>query len=383
MPMEDFVKVLIVGLFIFALAIVVLGQLPSVLDESDEKTIDSGTIYSSIAVGDVGLISSRSRDIPLGSFSVGYTLGKDNALSEDRVVIENGWFRKNSKHIRFSGIDADRAIIEFDVSDMNDYGNLSIYLNNELIYNNLTYMRRFMLLAEDLLDDNELVISATSSAFKFWAPTTYVLENINVDIERFDDKTNVMPFEIFPYEFDGWGRGTLSFSVDAVEGYENLLVMINGKTVYEGRPLPGDIIEKDFTKKDTSLTIGENLITFKTGKGVNYDMENIGLTIFYYASGEANTKVINFNADRWWTILAETANVTGELKFFVEKVNLDSGITVYLNDKVYYLPHLNEKEWVYLDFNSDDLKPDDNELKFSATGSYRVGALELNVVAKQ
>ncbi|MFH1127655.1 MAG: hypothetical protein V1718_06110 [archaeon] len=380
--MEDFVKVFVVGLFIFALALVVLGQVPNE-PVDDKKQIDKDTIYSKESLGDIGLISSRSRIIKLGSFDVGYTLGKDKAVTEDKALIENGWFRKNSKEIRFPGLDADKAIIEFDVADMNDYGNLSISLNGDVIYTNITYPRKFMLVVEDISPENNLIISAASSGFKFWAPTTYLLENINVVVEKFDDKTKVIPFEIFPYEYEGWGHGTLSFSVDDTEGLADFMALINGKTVYEGRPLPGDIIEKEFTKKDMSLALGENLITFKTRKGVTYDLKNAELAIFYYAGGESNTKVVNFDADRWWKILSETANVTGEIRFFVEKVNIDSGITVYFNDKTYHIPHLAENEWFSLEFTSEDLKEKDNELKFSATGSYRLDALEIKVAAKE
>ncbi|MEA3342964.1 MAG: hypothetical protein U9Q92_02260 [archaeon] len=380
--MEDFVKVLVVGLFIFALALVVLGQMPE--DQEDKKeTIDEGMIYTSEALGDIGHITSRTRTIRLGNFNVGYTLGKDNPFEEDAATIKNGWFAKASKTIRFSGNDADKAVIEFNVDDMNDYGSLCLFLNGDEIYHNITYPRKFALVVEDLEDDNELVISATSSGPKFWAPTTYILKDISVVIERFDDKTKVIAFEIFPYEYSGWGHGTLSYSVDDSEGFADLITLINGKIVYEGRPLPGDIIEKDFTRKDTNLIPGENLITFKTRKGVSYDLENVELTVSYYGSGESNIKVINFDADQWWTILAETANVTGEIRFFVEKVNLDSGITVYFNDKRNHIQHMEEKEWFTMEFTSDDLREKDNELKFSATGSYRIGKLEVNVVAKE
>lgn len=380
--MEDFVKVLAVGLFIFALALVVLGQMPG--DQADDKkTIDEGMIYTSDALGDIGHITSRARTIKLGTFTVGYTLGKNNAFEEDTATIKNGWFVKASKTIRFSGNDADKAVIEFSVADMNDYGSLCLFLNGEEIYNNITHPRKFALVVEDMKDDNELIISATSSGPKFWAPTTYILKDISVVIEKFDDKTKVIPFEIFPYEYNGWGHGTISYSVDDSEGFADLIALINSKIVYEGRPLPGDIIEKDFTRKDTNLIPGENLITFKTRKGVSYDLENVELTVSYYGSGESNIKVLNFDADRWWTILAETANVTGEIRFFVEKVNLDSGITVYFNDKTYHIPYLEEKEWFTMEFTSDDLKEKDNELKFSATGSYRIGRLEVSVLAKE
>ncbi len=164
--MEDFAKVLVVGLFIFALALVVFGQLPEDTKE-DKKTIDEDTIYSTDALGDIGLITSRTRTIPLGTFSVGYTLGKSNGYSESKAKIENGWFKKTSKRITFSGDDADKAIIEFDVIDMNNYGNLSIYLNEEKIYSNITYSRQFVLIVEDLKSQNELVISATSSGPRF------------------------------------------------------------------------------------------------------------------------------------------------------------------------------------------------------------------------
>ncbi len=380
--MEDFAKVLVVGLFIFALALVVFGQLPDDQKE-DPKTIDEGTIYTTGALGDIGIVASRARTIPLGTFDVGYTIGRNKEITEDKATIQNGWFKKTSKHITFSGKEADKAIIEFDVTGMNDYGNLTISLNSEIIYNNITYPRQFVLIIEDIKPTNNLIISTTSSGPRFWAPSTYNLEDLSVTVEKYNDKTKVIPFEIFPYEYKGWGHGTLSFSVDDTQGFADLITLINEKTVYEGRPLPGDIIEKDFTKKDTTIIPGENLITFKTRKGVTYNLENVELMVSYYASGESNIKVINFDAGRWWTILAETANVAGEIKFFTEKVNIDSGITVYLNDKTYYIPRLDENEWFSVEFTSDDLKEKDNELKFSATGSYRIGALEISVQATE
>lgn len=380
--MEDFAKVLIVGLFIFALALVVLGQMPS--DQvADQKPIDTGIIYSSDSLGDIGFITSRTRSINIGTFSVGYSMDTESAFSEDQAIIENGWFSERSKSVRFSGRDADKAVIEFDVSDMNDYGNLTLSLNGETLYNNITYPRKFVLVAKDLKSDNELLISATSSGPRFWAPATYLLKSLKVNVEKYDDQTKVVAFEIFPYEYDGWGHGTLSFSVDSVSGFANMISAVNGKTIYEGRPLPGDIIERQFTKKEASLIPGENLITFRTDKGVSYDLENAQLVVSYYGSGESNTKVINFDGDRWWKILGESANVTGEIKFFVEKVNLDTGITIYLNDKDYFLAHLKENEWHSIPFSSNDLREKGNEIKFSANGSYRIGKLEVSVVAKE
>lgn len=381
--MEDFVKVLVVGLFIFALALVVFGQLPEYTKDDNKETIDEDIIYSTEAVGDIGLIASRTRTISLGTFDVGYTIGRDKEITEDTVTIENGWFKKTSKHITFSGEEADKAVIEFDVADMNEYGNLTLTLNTEEIYSNITYPRKFVLIVDDIKPTNDIVISATTSCMRFWAPTTYLLEDLSVIVEKYNDKTKVLPFEIFLYEYKGWGRGTLSFSVDDTQGFEDLIILINEKIVYEGRPLPGDIIEKEFTKNDMTLIPGENLITFKTRKGVTYNLENVELMVSYYGSGESNIKVINFDADPWWTILGQTANVTGEIKFFTEKVNIDSGITVYLNDKTYYIPSLEENEWFTVEFTSDDLKEKDNELKFSATGSYRISSLEIDVAATE
>ena len=379
--MEDFIKVFAVGMLLFVAAIALLGSGPidggrKIGDFNKEHILYEGTI------GAVGVVTENFRNIPIADFEVGYTVGDKTLANEDEITIENGWFRQNLKELTFSGKDVQKMVILFDVSDMNNYGNLTVKLNGNILHTNITLPGEYRFESETVEETNTITIDATSSGSRFWAPTTYDLNNLKIVVESYGVQTKIIPFEVYNYESAGWSRGTFSFYVEDAIKNNPLYVELNGYKIYEDKPIASEkVYEQKFTQIATKLKTGENTLKVSSGKDSKYTLKSPELTLFFYSSGEAVSKSKTFDVDRYIIYLMESSiNVTGRINVTVNEAPVDTGLTMNLNDKTYHVDSVGANETISLPFILEDIHEGKNTISFSTYGTYKLGDAVVEII---
>ena len=94
--MDDFIKVFTAGILIFATALAILGSGPIGESPTGDGFKKEHIIFEG-RIGAIGQVTENLRNIPLGDFEVGYTVGDNTVRQEDSITIENGWFAANSE----------------------------------------------------------------------------------------------------------------------------------------------------------------------------------------------------------------------------------------------------------------------------------------------
>lgn len=379
--MSDFIKVLAAGVTLIVIAILISGS--SLFEE--EGTTSNVTLFSQTLVGQIGSVQETFRRIPLGSFSVGQTLGEETANNITEARIENGWFKEHTESFQFPGNGAVSAYMTFTVADMNKYGKLQVYYNGRIVYDNLTAKGNYRIQITAPEATNTIEIKATSSAEKFWAPTTYILNDIKLVVARYGEQEYVIPFTVYDYEAVGWSTGRLLFGVDDATIAGDLVVNVNGQEIYRDRPISRSTIhQKDFTREKAQIHAGENTLRFKTEKDATYSLSNVELLMFFFTGSESVEKKVYFSMGEGQLALYKAQNSTGRITFDVDAIYLDRGITVVLNNKPIELSRVeSEGEFKenYVNFDMADLRSGRNTIEFKTRGSYSISNVRVLSIA--
>ncbi|VVB60807.1 Uncharacterised protein [uncultured archaeon] len=377
--MSDFIKVLAAGVALIIVALLI-SQTSIFRGEVASSNV---TIFSQSIVGQIGSLQETFRRIPLGSFEAGQTLGEEVAKNISEATIQNGVFSEHSESFPFAGNGAIKAYMTFDVADTNAYGNLQLYFNGREIYNNVTQPGTYRVEMTQPAASNTLEIKTTSSGAKFWAPTTYILRNIKLVVERYGNQEYVIPFTVFDYEAIGWSTGRLLFGIDDAIIAGDLLANVNGQEVYRDRPISRSMVyQTDFTKEKAQIHAGENTIRFRTEKDGKYSISNAELLLFFFTGTQSVEKKMGFNVDEGQLLLYKEQNSTGQITFDADNIYLDRGITVELNNKPFELSNIVKKEegTTSINFSVDDLRAGKNTINFKTRGSYSISDVNVMIV---
>ena len=378
--MENFIKVMTAGLAIFAVLMFIGWRGP--LGPTYEPVELNKTLLSVEKIGTVGFAKATPREITIGNVNVGNLPGEDIEFEAEAALIKNGLFSKNSQGISFNGERAQKATLSFRVDETNNYGRLVVMHGGLVIYNEKADAGTYSFELRNLNETNALDISATSSGIKFWAPTTYVLSDLKLTVDRYADRDYVVPFQVYSYEASGWSIGRISFVLESKTGPENLSIEVNGKPVYSDSPAPDVPTQIDFSRHETRVSPGENLLSFKTGRDSAYIMKNTRLTIFYYGTGEAIHRIQPFELNAFWKAYLMKENVTGVVNFYVRDAPLDSGLDVMLNNKTHTFETLSANTWYNITFSEEDLSDDTkNFVRFYTHGNYDLGMLNVLITS--
>lgn len=375
--MSDFLAVLGAGVAIIVAALLLSGT--SFFAAEEAGTLNK-TLLSEESVGDVGAVEETFRHVPLGTFTVGQTLGEETAKEVPEMKIENGWFRQHSEAVAFPGEGAVSAYITFTVEAMNKYGRLQLLLNNRPIFDNVTKPGNYRIEIVQPAADNMLSIRAESSGPKFWAPTTYIIKDLKVVVKRYGSQEMAIPFTVYDYEATGWERGRISFGIDDAILSGDLVITANNNEVYRDRPISRSLLyQKDFSREAAQIKVGENTLRIKAEKGGKYSISNADMIIFFFAGGQTVSKTLHFKANASDVDAIESKNATGIITFDAKDVFLDNGITLSLNDKPIELGTVGAGE-NSVTFGAGYLRSGKNTLKLSTRGSYRIGRLDVEIL---
>lgn len=320
--MPDFAKIMAAAILLLAGLFVFTSQEQFLLSTQEKTT--SYIPYPSISEAEketttktfeVGINEEIKHIAIARNIIVSFTSGKKTVLSEKNITIKNGFGGRkayeNTFYIEWPEI-VEKAEIELEVHDTNLYGNLLIFLNGELIYENLTRPGKIVidLNVSKLKENNKIMIFASSSGWRLWAPTTYIL-SFNLTTYFFDLKKKELSFLI------GKEAQTLKllrfvWLVEKREGDGNLIVRFNGKEIYRGKEKAPMI---DLDPKEFEIKKGENLLEFYTEKNTSFYIKKIDAILFYQIK-ETPAFTFNISEDEYSMLSKKNATFS----FTLEKI---------------------------------------------------------------
>lgn len=325
---------------------------------------------SVIKIFEVG-INEKIKHITIAeNVIISFTADEKIALSESNITVKNGFGGRkayeNTFYIFWPEM-VEKAKIEIEVHDTNLYGNLLVFLNNELIYENLTRRGKVVidLNVSKLKERNEIMIFATSSGWRLWAPTTYIL-SFNVTLYFFDLKKKELPFNIGD-EIKTLRLLRLLWTVEKIEGEGNLIVKFNGKEIYRGREKAPMI---DLEPEKIEIKKGVNLLEFYTEKNTSFYIEKVNAVLFYREK-ESPVFTFNISEDEYNMLLKKNAT----LSFIIQKIYGDVisiALKVVKSDgkekRILIHGIIKEGEKYEIKLTKDDLSIGENKIKFETYG---------------
>ncbi len=283
--MPDFAKVMAAAVLLLAGLFVLTSQNFSYIPH--EKTYY--TTYqpvleenkSETKTFEVGINEEIKHILIANDVVVSFTAGKKTLLSEKNITVKNGFGERKIYEKTFSlkwPETVERAELDIEVHATNLYGALLVLLNDEVIYENATKPGRITvkLNVSKLKENNKLTIFATSSGWRLWAPTTYIL-SFNLSAYFFNLKKKELSFLI------GKEAKTLKllrfvWIVEKREGNGNLIARFNGKEIYRGKEKAPMI---DLDPKEYEVKEGENTLELYTERDTLFRIKNLEAILFY------------------------------------------------------------------------------------------------------
>ncbi|MCK5593993.1 MAG: hypothetical protein KAI18_02000 [Candidatus Aenigmarchaeota archaeon] len=382
-PTEPFTFVFVAAVVIFFTLFLLFGQEPLSDTSSDNDLISSKgeIIFSADYLSLISNKTQSARTIDFGDFDVGHISKERTIESIDSLVVERGLFRSASKEFSFDGVNLEDAHLVFTVDDTNDYGNLRIYLNDEVVFDNKTVNgAEYTIEFNNLLLHNDIRVEAQSSGIRFWAPTTYILSDMKVSAASFDNVDEMYSFIVYDYEMAGFDA-MLSYEVGAGSvRLDDFNVEINGNDINaEKRPMFGGLYKETFDRTDGVIAAkpDTNYIKFFADGDAMYAVEGVQLTITYFDSDKAAVSEYTVVVDE--DTYDDMENKTIVLEYYVDKLSDDALLDVSLNEQMF-----NQKTVLYenqIVLGQDDFRRGKtNLLKFSTYGIYRLSDIDIRIV---
>ena len=383
-PTEPFTFVFAAAVIIFFTLFLMFGQEP-LYDEDTPSDIDISEkgeiIFSAESASLLSNKTQTARTIDFGDFDVGYTSHERTIQEMDSLLIEKGVFRSSSKEFSFDGSGMEGAVLKFQAGDSNYYGNLRIYLNDELIFDDITSAgAKFAIEFNSPLDHNVVRIEAQSSGVKFWAPTTYMLSNVRLSATSFDNVDKMFSFTVYEYEMRGFDAA-LSYEVGSGSIRQgDMHIEINGNDINdEAKPMFGRIYKETFDRADGVIAAkpDTNYIQFSADKDSKYEIQDAQLTITYFDTDKAAIAEYTLMIDE--DTYDDMYNETIVLEFYADKISEGTSLDIYLNDVLF--EHDTELYENLIVMSQDDFRRGKtNVLKFSTYGIYKLSDIDIRIV---
>lgn len=369
--MPEFVPVIIAALFLLGAIYLIYGgnwtTEPSkrygIISEEEETTTET-------PAGWIGYTPEEAlRHIIIGrDFSVAYATGEET-LAESSGTISEGIGTNTEKRVSFKKkSDMAEAKIKFSVNDSNYYGQLVFALNGKEIYNDLPAVgsHEIKLNASLLSEENILEIKAASSGWKFWAPTTYVI-NAKVLASYLGIKAQSYAFDITDSEKKGLTGARLAVSVKSREGNGNLTIKVNGEEVYR------DKLERSLIKDFSSDVLRKaNTIEMQADEGTKYNIDEAEVIVFFRPDVYAvKTMWYNITSSQY----SDLKYVNNSLRFSIDKIiGSPVGLLIKITDangythQIILQGELREGRFYNTTITKNDVAAGSNKIEFIASG---------------
>jgi hypothetical protein len=369
--MDDFVYVLIAGLVLLAIALLAFN-LMGISAPTGSDTLN----ITSFSLGEIGVSDTSSTTTDLGDFTVGET-NTDSLDYQPQVTVTASIFGGSGHSATLDIPDyllgtAKNIWIRYNVhEESGEYGDLVIKWNGKELYNGMMDRGdKEVFIAKGLVSTkNTLDIYAEHNPVFFWATATYVLRDLDVQIEYGDIKA--IPFTISQAQKETFQKGEATFDAD---GSGDLVAKVNGIEIFRGEADGETTLEFDLF--DTQISLGNNVLSLAVEDGT-YTLSGAYLKI--YTSSRESVKVREFTLTPEQYDLLSTS-YRGKITMDVLRIDQAGELQLRLNGHRLDSPGLKTGENTAY-FTGYEGREGENELSFSGSGQWDFG--EASVVLEK
>lgn len=324
----QFTKVFVVGILLFfGFYILLSGSdffggfggspsyrwVPSTRNQTTEPQI---TAPSGEFVGTKEVEDLRHITLSLKPFKVSYITERKSFIELESVDIRSGLLSTTDYTRTFELTEDDlnklsTATLSGKIEGTNMYGKLLIGLNGQPIYSNfLSPGESFDVDVDNsfFLQQNNFLVTAESSGWRLWAPTVYLVKNLVLKSDFTGEVSQSFDFHLKEEETPvNLVRIILKF--DEISGSGNLIVRLNGNTVFND--VPGLVQWIDI---EGNVTEGKNTIEMVSDKDTEFTVSSAEVIVFWTRQASEELEVeVSLSASQY-------NRLPGEIKFKVEKV---------------------------------------------------------------
>lgn len=332
-------------------------------------------------VGAVGGEASSFRHITFPGFTVSHTQVEKMVFSESSpFTIVRGAISQKEHEIRFNVAQEELPFIErgkitFNVINTNSYGSMQILLNGQLIWSNYSepgiveidvgpYGGLFR------SGENLVEVECTSSGWRVWAPTEYVIEAFTLleEARTLDEKN--LDFTLSGAEAASTSLGKVVFTVSDSQTDGPLVIKVNAAQTWEGKP---SISTYDTEFPGTNLKAGKNTVTFKVLPGGRYSLSKSEVVLSY-----GGVKAYEFNVTVDQLKQMREGKLQGSIEFDVQSGDGELTVTLVGETETVLFTGTAAPGKKQLTFTDSDVIADMNTLSLSSTnGIYNIGELKV------
>ncbi|MCK4429120.1 MAG: hypothetical protein KAU95_01995 [Candidatus Aenigmarchaeota archaeon] len=258
--MDELYAFLFAGLGMMLMLFIFFGGIPLTEDESETG---KDMKYRIIELGDISVEEEAKEVIQLldDGFEIYNgvlfgSVGYNRKFDVSEKVLEN----------------LDKAVISFDIDKTNNYGELTVIVNNNTLYCNSSPLGNYDF---DIIPvkENLINIKTHSSGWKVWAPSVYEISNLSLYLLYSVKESSGYEFDVPSFVYSKFHKGEIMFT--PIKATEEIKILINGDEVYEAVPTNKEVItfSKEFAEP------GENQIEFLSDG--EYLLENVKIRMFY------------------------------------------------------------------------------------------------------
>ncbi len=384
----DFAKVLIVAIVLFGLLLAVFGG------EIDFETRPDRDRFP---VDDEDPDEPPVVEYPGDQFFVGWM--EDTAYKhigftdkefditfrdEERVIgdinrseVKRGIFSDEPQYIEFdlteSQLDRMTSMeMEFYVYDTNQLNKMDIVMNDVEVYSGYPDGGRSYSfdINQSLLRKNNIVeISAGSSSWRFWAPTVYILENIEIRADILERRDRTFEFSLDKEQAENFRMGRLILEPREFDARSPLVIQANGRDIYRKiAEMPQRrTLWIDFD--DVPMYEGGNTIKMFTEVDSMYSFQSAKMVYFW------ETEDIRRPIKTIEVTSADYNRLPGEISFRIDRIegspeylHMDMTTAKGERKRILIQEVLKEGKIVKIPLESDDVSVGDNKLEFIVGG---------------
>ena len=263
--------------------------------------------------------------------------------------------------------------ISFTVDETNQYGNLIVAWNGDIVHNKKTARGKHTidLDVSQIKADNTLQVTAQGPGMIFWAATVYKINDFEVNANYGPAK--FLDFEVSQDELESLDKFKLSWTTSSSSG--TLIAKVNGEVIYTAAPERQVTVEFTDTGLQTaSIVPGTNRLAFMV---VNGSSNLKDVTMETYVS--KNQRVMKERFELTTSQVDSLRAKGGVVRIYVEEIQNDGSLRVSLNGQSAGSVEASPG-WNRIEFDADLVDVDTNWLEMSGTGTFDVSDVSVELL---
>ena len=320
---------MIVGLYIWNSGIHIYSpSKPAHFYQPRSKGMESGVVESYPIAGLVGQAEERAGATKKFPVFNATHLDEDVSFGNFSGRVFNGILYGKKDAVIISELENRSATIKFRISSTNGYGSLVVIANKCTIANRKFAVGAYSLEipADCVSNSTRIVLHASSSSWRIWAPTVYDISSLSVHQRRLVYRPASLEFSIPENVYKSLDKVYLTLMLPFHDGEVGLEV--NGMSA-GWRKSEDEMI---YHLPASYFRKGDNKITIRVSNG-GYLRGTAELELFYYLSTDkAVQKIVEITPQKM-----DELRDGGEIKFFVSKVYKPGGLALTITNSRNYM----------------------------------------------